>query len=203
MWVVFVVRHTTHGQVHSLEGDLLKRFSAQAEEYRARRGHVDAVLDGLRARFTDIDEVADRQRRELQAADRRRLEDMELVEKAVASVQEQLRRLRDQVTSGSRSTTTELRRLNAQARKVTGDINEVRAEAATAKASFAAAGVEANQRFDSVSQVLRALTNAVAVGGAAATPSGALASGAPSLPGGHATQYFGQSRPPPPPPRGY
>ena len=159
-------------QLRKLETDLLNRFKGIVDEKQSRRAHVDALIDGLRSRFTDTDDTLDRQRRELQAADRRRLEDMELVERAVAAVQEQVRRLNERITDGVRGLSTEVRRLAAAGRKAGADLHEVKADAAAAKAGIVAAGAESSHRFDSVSQVLRALTNAVA-----APP--------PSLPAGH------------------
>lgn len=180
--------HAHRPQVRKLEHDLVERFKGLAEERQTRRSHVDAVLDGLRARFTDTDDILDRQRREVQEADRRRLDDMELVEKAVASVQEQVRRLDERVTSGFRNAGTELRRLQVAGRRTGSELSEVRAEAAAARAGVAATGAEVSHRFDSVSSVLRALTNAVAkegsdgagAGGGASDGGGAGAAGAAS-----------------------
>ena len=179
-------------QVHTLEKDLLQRFKGIAEERQSRRGHVDAVIDGLRSRFTDADDTMDRHRRELQAADRRRLEDMELVERAVAAVQEQVRRLNERVNQGFRDLATDVRRLSAAGRRVGVEISEAKAEAASAKATILAAGQESSHRFDSVSQVLRALTNAV---------SAAPAESVSSQRGGFHTRTHVEAVAPPVPPR--
>lgn len=153
--------------LESLGRDLTARFTSLGEERQARRSHVDAVVDGLRARFTDTEDSLERLRRELQLCDRRRLEDMELVEAAVASVQESHRRLKDSAGNTMKQIGAEVRRLAAHARRTESDLAVVRTSAADAHTAVIAVDREATQRFDSVGDVLKALTNAAAAGAAA------------------------------------
>lgn len=94
-------------RVHELQTDVGHRLAAASEETANLRGHWQKQVDDMTARLQKFDSVAAKQAAESRALTQQRVDDMELTEQAVRTLQQQQLRVRASLEDLAQSATTQ------------------------------------------------------------------------------------------------
>lgn len=156
-------------QVTQLKDDISARVAGVREEALAQREATEAKINGVVARIESAEDAAEELRGMTRELSKRRVDDMELVDKAIATAHAQHARFRGLTNNALRALAADVRALHLATKATESAVTAVQMDTSQVKRGVAFRDVDTQRRFDGINEVLSLLSSFVADDGATTT----------------------------------
>lgn len=147
--------------VHSIKSDHVRTTKHISEECENLKSYWEQHIITMKAKVQELESTIDRQTHDLRALGQQRLDDLDLVEKALSTVQNQQLRLRGNVEETLQTTHADRKALQIKVETIEGSVSQARLELAELRSAVRDEERESRVRFDNISRVFKVFSDAL------------------------------------------
>lgn len=147
--------------VHSIKSDHTATTKRISEECEHLKTQWEQQVVGLSAKMKELESTIERHQHDIRSLGQQRLDDLDLVEKALSTVQNQQLRLRGNVEETLQATIADRKALQVKVDTMDASLSQSRLETTELRSALRDGERESRARFDNISRVFKVFSDAL------------------------------------------